>query len=179
MAIIGISVPHETARLIHEIEVPGEKSDSAHLHITLLDLGEEASIESVSKAMVATYSVTQDTNPFWVKLGCVSCFPAIDEGAHNPIIAPVISPTLQKLHSSLKRSLNKNKVGYVKKFKEYKPHITLSYNEGEIKRTKIEPIEWVIQEIVLWCGSDGDNRMFVTFPLEIRKNEEIECIEAD
>jgi 2'-5' RNA ligase len=176
MSFIGIRIPTETARLIHEIDVPGEKEDTAHLHITLLDLGEEVPIEKVARAIVATYSITQCTSPFWVKIGCVSCFPARDPNVPNPIIAPIINPTLQKLHCSLKRGMGKEKVDYVKRFKEYRPHITLAYNEGEIKRTKIEPIEFSVQEIVLWGGSDGDNRMFATFPLEIRKNEEIECL---
>ncbi len=176
MSLIGIRVPVETSRLLHEIDVPGIKEDTAQLHITLLDLGDEVPIEKVARAVVATYGVTQATNPFWVKIGCVSCFPTQDENSPNPIIAPIINPTIQKLHCALKKGMCKEKVDYIKKFKEFKPHVTLAYNEGEIKRTKIEPIEWSVQEIVLWGGGDGDNRMFVTFPLEIRKNEEIECI---
>ena len=176
MSLIGIRIPVETARLLREIDVPGEKEDTAQLHITLLDLGDEIDIQTVARAVVATYSVAQAASPFWVKLGCVSCFPVRDPDVPNPIIAPIISPILQKMHSSLKREMNKAKVNFNKKFKEYRPHITLAYNDGEIKRTKIQPIELIIQEIILWGGGDGDNRMFCTFPLEIRKNEDIDCI---
>lgn len=175
MAFLGIRIPHETARLIHEIEVPGEKEDSAQLHITLLYLGDETPIKDLAKAMVATYEVAQNINPFWVKLACVSYFP-VEESNPVPIIAPVVSPKLTELYTMLKKSFDKTKVDYSKKFKEYKPHVTLSFNEEPIKKTKIEPIEWSVQELVLWGGSDGDNRVFTTFPLEIKKNEEIQCL---
>lgn len=174
MSFLGIRIPHETARLLHEIDVPGEKEDSAQLHITLLYLGKNISIKELAKAMVATYEITENTCPFWVKSSSVSCFP-VEEGFPYPIIAPIISPKLVELHKRLKKSFDKTGVEYNKKFKLYKPHVTLSFNKDAIKKTKIEPIEWPIQELVLWGGEDGDNRVFTTFPLEIKKNGELEC----
>jgi len=176
MSFIGIRVPHETARLLHEIDVPGEKEDSAQLHITLLYLGKNIPIKELAKAMVATFEVTDATCPFWVKTTSVSSFP-VDEGYPHPIIAPIQSPKLFELHKFLKRALDKSGIEYNKKFKLYRPHVTLSFNDAAIKKTKIEPIEWPIQEVVLWGGEDGDNRVFTTFPLEIKKNGEIECQE--
>jgi len=176
MSFIGIRVPHETARLLHEIDVPGEKEDSAQLHITLLYLGKNVPIKDFAKAMVATYEVTEKTCPFWVKSTSVACFP-VDYGNPYPIIAPVQSPQLFQLHKYLKRSFDKSGIEYNKQFKLYRPHITLSFNDVAIKKTKIEPIEWPIQELVLWGGEDGDNRVFTTFPLEIKKNGELECEE--
>lgn len=173
MSILAIRPPWETSRLIHEIDIPGEKSDSGQLHITLLYLGEETPIQELARAMVAAYEVTKDTSPFWVKLGCVNCFEPADEGNPYPIIAPVLSPKLHELQTALKKSFTKAKVGFDKRFKEYKPHITLSYNDEEIKKTKIDPIEWSVQELVLYGGSDGDNRISTVFPLELRANENI------
>lgn len=174
MSFIGIRVPHETARLLHDIEVPGEKEDTAQLHITLLYLGQNVPIKEIAKAMIATYEVTQNISPFWVKSTSVSCFP-VEEGDPCPIIAPIQSPKLLELHKFLKKSFDKMNVEYSKKFKIYHPHVTLSFNDTGIKKTKIEPIEWSVQEIVLWGGEDGDDRIFTTFPLEIKKNCEIEC----
>lgn len=173
MSIIAIRPPHECARLIHEIDVPGTKTDTAQLHITLLYLGEETPIEELARAMVAAYNITKDTSPFWVKLSCVNYFKPAEEGDVFPIMAPVLSPKLHELQASLKKSFTKSKIEYDKRFKEYRPHITLSYNTDSIKKTKIEPIEWAVQELVLLGGGDGDNRVFISFPLELRKNEEI------
>lgn len=172
MSFIGIRVAHETARLLHDIDVPGEKEDSAHLHITLLYLGNNTPIKEIAKAMVATYEVTQATSPFWVKTASVSCFP-VEEGQDHPIIAPIQSPKLFELHKFLKKTFDKMNVEYSKKFKTYHPHITLSFHNEAIKKTKIDPIDWAVQEIVLWGGEDGDNRVFTTFPLALPKNEEI------
>ena len=180
MSFIGISTPHETARLIHEIAVPGEKEDSSYLHITLLYLGKNVPIEDLAKAMVATYNITKDTAPFWVQLNKVDYFD-VPEGKPYPIIAPVISPKLHELRKNLVKSFKKSKIDFDTTFKTYKPHVTLSFNETNIKKTKIEPIEWSVQEIVLWGGSNGDNRVFFTFPLELPKNEEISelCCKKD
>lgn len=174
MSFLGIKITHETARLLHEIDVPGMKTDTAQLHITLLYLGDNLPIKELAKAMIATYEVAQNTCPFWVKSGNIASFPVEAEKPH-PIIAMVQSPKLFELHKFLKRSFDKAGVSYDKRYKLYRPHITLAFNEAGIKKTKIEPIEWAIQEVVLWGGEDGDNRVFTTFPLEIKKNCEIEC----
>lgn len=176
MSFIGIRIPHETARLLHAIDIPGEKEDSAQLHITLLYLGKDAPIEEIAKAMIATYNITQKIGPFFVKSNSVSCFP-VEPGAPVPIIAPIQSQPLLELHKLLKKAFNKAKVIYDDKFKLYKPHITLAFNDSGIKKTKIEPIELPVQEIVLYGGEDGDNRIFTTFPLVLKKNIELECEE--
>lgn len=165
MAFIGISVPHEAARLVHEIDVPGDKEDSAHLHITLLYLGRDFSIKELSKAMMATYEVTRNTSPFRVKLGCIDHFDVPDK-RNFPIIAPAQSIKIHELNAALKRTFNKKRIAYDKTFKEYKPHVTLSFNKDPVNKSKIEPIEWSVHELVLWGGSNGDNRVFVTFPLD-------------
>jgi 2'-5' RNA ligase len=174
MSFIGIRIQHETARLLTEIDVPGERTDSASLHITLLYLGENTPIKELAKALVATYDITQETCPFLIKTSAISCFP-VEEGNPHPIIAQVQSTKLIELHKQLKRSFNKSNIEYNKKFKTFHPHITLSFNKEAIKRTKIEPIEWSVQELVLWAGDKGDNKLYSVFPLEIRKNCQIEC----
>lgn len=174
MSFLGINVPHPTARLLHEIDAPGSKTDSAQMHITLLYLGKNTPIDEIAKAMIATYEITQNFVPFWVKSSAVSSFP-VEGGLPHPIIAPVQSPKLYELHKLLKKSFDRSGINYNKKFKLYRPHITLSFNDEAIKKTKIEPIEWSVQELVLWGGEDGDNRVFTTFPLDIKKNCELAC----
>src|SRR4029077_3754662 len=105
---------------------------TSQLHITLLYLGEDTPIEELAKAMVAAHEVIRETNPFLVKLSCVNCFTPTEEGKPYPIIAPVLSPKLYELQASLKKSFGRSKIEFDKRFKEYKPHITLSYNDEEI-----------------------------------------------
>jgi 2'-5' RNA ligase len=174
MAFIGISVAHETSRLIQEIDLPGIREDSANLHITLLYLGKDTPIKDIAKAMVAAFAITQNTSPFWVKLGNITCFP-LNKDNKCAIIAPAQSKELILLNRNLKKSFNKANVDFDNTYKIYRPHITLSYNNAEIKKTKIEPIEWTASELVLWGGSNGDNKVFVTFPLELKANADVEC----
>lgn len=174
MAIITIPIHHECARLLHDIDVPGIKTDTSQLHITLLALGDDIPIHILAKAMVVVHEVVQQSEPFQVRISNISSFPVI-EGNAVPIIAPIQCQAITDLNKSLKRLFNKSKIQYDKRFPKFRPHITLSRCEEAIKRTRIEPIEWSVQELVLWGGTDGDDRVFITFPLTIRKNCEIEC----
>ena len=170
MSLIGIQVPHQVARLLQEIEVPGIKMDSASLHITLFHF-DKFSIKGVSSVMECAYNISKITCPFSVELRCVDYFP-VGEGSPYPIITPVISPKLHNLRKKIQKSLDDNDLEYSKTFKDYKPHITLSTNEEKIKKTKIPPIEFSVQELVIWAGDNGDDKMYITLPLILKKEEE-------
>ncbi len=178
MSFLGVSVPHPAARLFHDIDVPGQKEDTAQLHITLVYLDDNVPIKQLAKAMVAVYEVTSKTSPFLVKTSSVDCFPATADSENPeanfvPIICPITSVKLHELQSACKKSFDKHSVKYSKKFKDYKPHVTLSYHNDYITKTKIDCIEWAVQEIVLWGGDDGDGRVFTTFPLSLKKKVSI------
>lgn len=57
-------------------------------------------------------------------------------------------------------------IEFSKTFKDFKPHITLAYADDEIDECKIDKVECVINELVLWGGDHGDDRIFITFPLK-------------
>jgi 2'-5' RNA ligase len=170
MSLIGIQIPHQVARLLQEIEVPGAKMDSASLHITLFHF-DKFSIKSVASVMESAYNISKTTSPFSIEIRCVDYFP-VKEGRPYPIITPVISPKLHNLRKKIQKSLDDNDLEYSKTFKDYKPHITLSTSEEKIKKTKITPIEFSVQELVIWAGDNGDDKMYITLPLTIKKDEE-------
>lgn len=173
MAVIGIKLVPEVSRLIKEIDVPGERVDSSNLHITLLYLGQGINIKLISKVMISAYDIAQSLSPFRLKIGCIKSFDPTLEGNPFPIIAPIQSERLQDINAKLKSNLDDMNVKYDKTFPDYHPHITLSMNENGIKKTKIQPIEWVVQEMMIWSGSNGDNKMSITFPLALKENENI------
>jgi 2'-5' RNA ligase len=171
MAFIGIRVPYESARLIHEIEVPGNKTDSNQLHITLFYLGSGINIKHISKAMMATYDIAQTIIPFLVKVNCVNQFDTLVNDKY-PIIAPIGCQKLFDVREQMRKIFDKKKIDYDKRFKEYKPHITLSFSEQAVERHKIPcPIEFSVQELVLYGGQDGDEKIFITFPLDGKVKE--------
>lgn len=165
MAFLGIRIEPTVARLFRDIEVPGEKVAESEYHITILMFEKEWPISEVAGAMEATYEVASKQEPFHCKIDEVTCFPK-REDSPCPIIAKVKSKELQDLNKDLKKKFDKEKVKYDKTFKDYKPHVTLAYADEEIKVEKIEPVEFFINEIVLWGGDNGDDRVFVTFPLK-------------
>lgn len=165
MAFLGIKVPAGTARLLSGVDIPGTKEGAAELHITILCFEENWPISEISKALEATYEVVSKIKPFLITVDSVGCFPKRDDKP-CPIIAKVSSKDLHDLNKKLKKKFNKEGIEYSKAFKDYKPHITLSYDDKEIDEFKIDNVEFSVPEIVLWGGDHGDDRIFITFPLK-------------
>jgi 2'-5' RNA ligase len=165
MAFLGIRIPLECGRLLSGIDVPGEKEGPSEYHITLLCFEENWPIAEISKALEATYDVIHKIKPFTIKTKKVSCFPK-REDKPVPIIAKIESDDLHDVRKKLAKEFDKCKIEYSKTFKDFNPHITLAYADKEIKDIKIDTVEFVVQEIVLWGGDHGDDRIFITFPLK-------------
>lgn len=165
MAFLGIRIPHETGRLLTGLDVPGEKEGASEYHVTLLCFEENWPIDEIAKALEATYDVVSKIKPFIISTKEVSCFPKRED---NPvaIIAKVESKELHDLREKLAKEFEKCNIEFSKRFKDFKPHITLAYAEDEIKDYKIDEVNCVINEVVLWGGDHGDDRIFVTFPLK-------------
>lgn len=164
MAFLGIRVPIETARLLKEIEVPGENAANSELHITILCFEDNWPISELAKSLEAAYDIVSKFKPFRVTMDKVTCFPK--HGDRCAIIAPVKSDELHELHDKLAKNFDKEDIDFSKRFKDYKPHVTLSFNDEEIDEQKIDKVEFVVQEVVLWGGDHGDDRIFITFPLK-------------
>lgn len=166
MAFLGIRVPHEVGRLLTNLEVPGTKETPSEYHITLLVFGDDWPLSEMIKATETTYQVVQKIEPFIVKIDKVSHFPSRPDHP-IPIITPIKSEYLHQLHKKISSAFNKNKIDFKKTFKEYKPHITLAYSDDEHDDFKIDnPIQFSVNEVVLWGGDEGDTRLFTTFQLK-------------
>jgi RNA 2',3'-cyclic 3'-phosphodiesterase len=162
MSFIGVRVPHEVARLLDQVKVPGECVPTHEKHITVLYLGKEVPLEQVGHAVVAAAEIASKVTPFRCTVESYTCFPKGDDGV--PIISPVISPELHTLNETLKKAFDEANVTYSKKFPEYKPHVTLSYATEPVDTQPMGPLEWSVYEMVLWGGDAGDDRLAVTFP---------------
>ena len=164
MAFLGIRVPHETGRLLSQIDVPGEKTSVSEMHITLLHFESEWPVSEIAKSLEATYEVVSSFHPFLATIKKVTSFPKSPDGKH-PIIGRVESDELMKLRKDLAKSFDKGDIDFSKLHKDFKPHVTLAYADEKHEDTKFHPVEFVVSEIVLWGGDHGDDRIFVTFPL--------------
>ena len=172
MSFIGIEVPHSTARLFGEIDVPGDREPVSSMHITVVYIGSETSIDVLAEAVKATYAVTAMTRPFTVRASRVTCFPANpDYKDGHPIIARIESDPLHEFREALVAALDTAGVDYNKQFPVYKPHVTLSHAPEEIEEFRIPTIEWGAHEVVMWGGDNGDDRLTVTFPLALTPAE--------
>jgi len=167
MALLSLKIPHEVARLLGQLPVPGDKSPVGEMHITLVYLGKDRPIDQVADAIKAVYEVTSRTKPFTVKTGLITSFPAGDDGF--PIIAKIESPELFQLQAALRKALDGAGVEYDKKWPTYRPHATLAYLTGEEAPPDqpFSPIEWGVGELVLWGGDQGDERLSATFPFAL------------
>jgi len=114
--------------------------------------------------MESTYNIISKTKPFLAEIDEVTCFPKRE--GKVAIIAPVKSEELHEVRDKLAKEFDKSGIEFSKNFKDFKPHVTLSYADEEIDKFEIEPVKFSIQEVVLWGGDHGDNRIFITFPLK-------------
>lgn len=165
MAFLGIKIPIAAARLLSEVEVPGKRTGMHEMHITILMFEDNWPISEITSALETAYDVISKIEPFTVKTKKISCFPP-KEGKPHPIIALVESKKLHELSKKLRKKFNKDKIDFDKTFKDYNPHITLSYADKEIKDIKIDPVEITVHELVLFGGDHSDQRIFITFPLK-------------
>ena len=164
MAFIGIKVPHEVGRLLKKIEVDGEKVPDSEYHITIAMFGDEWPVSEAAKTLEVTFETLKNFKPFKVKTKKISCFPGGDNGV--PVFAKVESDELHEINDELKKAYDKEGIEFSKIHKEFKPHITLSYADKKIDEEEIEDIEFIVHEVVIWAGDNGDNRFFITFPLD-------------
>ncbi len=167
MAFIGVKVPAEVATSLSHFNVPGEKVTEDEMHVTLLYLGNNIPMPEVLQATMACYLTTKKWVPFTAVTRRITTFPGSD--GKIPVIAKVLCPELHRLNDALKKSLSAMEIEYSKKFPEFKPHITLSYSTEEMKDVRIQQHEWQIQELVIWGGDHGEERIAITLPFEGQK----------
>jgi len=164
MAFLGIKIPTECGRLLTGLDVPGETTAVSEMHITMLLFEDNWPVSEIAKSLEAVYDIVSKMKPFRVTFDKVTCFPK--HGDKCAIIAPVKSAELHELRDKLAKEFEKEDIDFSKHFKDFKPHITLAYNNEEIDEFKIDEVEFTVQELVLWGGDHGDDRIFITFPLK-------------
>jgi 2'-5' RNA ligase len=165
MAFLGIQIPNVESKLLSEIDVPGKKENINEFHITMIFLEDKLNIKKISSVIEAAYAVLENAKPFIVTTDTITCFP-VNNNDPYPIIAKIDSKELHTLNDKIKKEFDKQNIEYSKKFKDYKPHITLSYSDEKIEDFKIDPITFTVGEIVVWCGSHNNQTIKITFPLK-------------
>jgi len=153
MAFLGIPIQHDCGRLISDIDVPGDKVPINDYHVSLFYFEYDIAISDLSKIIEPTFNISSKQKPFIVTLELLSCFDSNKE--RYPIIGKIDCPELNSLRNKIKKSYNKFKIGYNKDFKTFQPHITLSYNSEKFEDVRIDKVQFIVNELVLW---GGDNR---------------------
>jgi len=174
MAFIGLRVPHDAARLLEGVEVPGDRLSASDMHVTILYLGKSVPIVELAKAMVAAFSVARSTSPLTLTLTSASSFPAGNDGV--PVICRIESPELQRLNADLKAEFGRLGLPFSDKWPDYKPHVTLSYvkeqvPEGYSVDVPFGPLVFSAHELTIWGGDDGDGRVSMSLPFVLTPAE--------
>jgi 2'-5' RNA ligase len=174
MAMIRLRVPPETAQLLKQIDLKGfgnpEPMDQAH--ITLLHLGDDVPIETLTEAIRVLYDVASKTRPFSVQTSRAATFPS-QEGKKTPMIALVDSNALHDFHRVLQDAFDSAGVDFSKKWPEFKPHVTLGYSEDPLVDADhvfdetFPTVEWGAHEAVLFGGDKGKQTIMVTTPFSL------------
>jgi len=172
MAMVGLRMPPETGRLLSEIDVPGERVDLGHSHVTVMYVGDDIPIDVVLKAASACFDVAQVFRPIKCLTKETTCFPPTDEGKH-PVVCPIHSPGLHALKRALNAAFDAQGIPYSKKFPEYRPHTTLSYADAAVDARSFDPIEWTAFELTVWGGDNRDSRIVITVPFSFKSDAKL------
>lgn len=149
---IGITVPHEAAQLLANIDVPGTKEPPNKLHTTMIYMG-ESSLDEFCQAIEAVYGVAGSTQPFSLRTNLVTCFDKGDDG--YPIICQVESLALHAFRAKVADALDAKNVRFSKKFPEYKPHVSLAFSDEPINNLELPTLEWGAYSVTMWLGHNG------------------------
>lgn len=168
MAMIALRVPNDTARMLEKLagSVNGDSQTASEMHVTLIYLGDDVSIETLSKVMLACNSVTSRTTPFSLSVDKIDSFEPGKNG--TPVILPIVSNELHALHEAISEALDAAGIEYSKKWPEFKPHVTLSYVNG-MKGSGFfpSPITWGAFELSIYGDNHGDGGVSITMPFEL------------
>jgi len=172
MAFVGLRVPAEAARLIATLDYGGlgKPEPTNAYHVTLLNLGDEVSMDRIAAAVEPLVEVVSQTKPYTATVREVTTFPPHPVKGTVPIICPVESADLHDMHKRLKDAFEKAGVSFSKRFPTFNPHVTLSYLPKEdpaFKPKPFDPVEWGVHEVVLWGGDRSDDRVVITVPLSL------------
>jgi 2'-5' RNA ligase len=172
MSFLGLKVPHETARLLGGLEVPGKREAVSSLHVTMFYFGEGLDIERLTSIVKVTFGVVEEAKPFTVRTSRITSFPAGGDG--QPIICRIESDALHDLRDKIRAAYEEAGVEFSDRHPEYKPHVTLSYSdEGDFEERRISTVEWGAHELVLWGGDSGDDKLVVHFPFVLGELEKM------
>ena len=167
MSFLGLKVPHETARLLSGLEVPGKREAVSSFHVTMFYFGDELDIDRLADIIKVTFEAITGTKPFTVRTSQLTSFPAAKD-TPTPIICRVESDALHDLRDKIKQAYEAAGVEFANNHPEYKPHVTLSYSdEGGVEEQRIPTVEWGAHELVLWGGDDGDDTLVAHFPFAL------------
>jgi len=170
MAALMLQVPAETARVLHELPVPGNK-EHGDPHITVMYLGKDLPIERIGEMLPVIYEVTSKTQPFSVTTSHVTNFPGGDDGV--PVIAQIDSPALHRFRDKLTQAFEAADIHYDNKFPEFKPHTTLAYDPDPDTEVDFEipKVTWGVAALTLWGADRGTGRLLVQFPLSLSQGK--------
>jgi len=175
MAFIGIKLPEGAARVLHRIDgIPGDRVPRDHAHVTMVFLGDEVPFTVLNRVIEVIAKLGETTQPFPCYTSLVSTFPSDSDSDSDtvPIICRVNSNELHDLQARLCKELDKARVPYSKKYPEYKPHTTLAFapsKNAEVWHDRTIPtVSWGVNEITLWGGDEGDERLVVTVPFALK-----------
>ncbi len=170
MALVSIKVPHDTARLLSSLDVPGAKVDVGYMHCTVLHL-EDPTMEDVLRGIASTLKVTGITKPFVLGTRRISHFGG--DGEEVPIVCPIDSSDLHDFQRALSKQFDVDGVPYSKKFPEYRPHVTLAMAdaplEEDVEQTIDPNLEWGAHSVHLWAGDHGDEKLACEFAFTMGK----------
>lgn len=149
------SVVEDVHDLNSELEwrhgVTGNRRPENHYHLTLFHVGNYFGLpaEIVEAARRACHAAAALSQAFAFELDQAACF---GKGSKNvPLVLKRQERCFQmdRLHERLIIQFHLQGISNRKKSRKFEPHLTLSYLDGTFSTEPIDPIAWLVNDLVL------------------------------
>lgn len=170
MAIVTLAVPRGVASYLTRLDVPGERTPVDEMHVTIVQMDQELDPVQVATIAGIVRDVVSKRESFQATLERITHFPPSDHGF--PIICPVTSEGLLRLHETITSALDANRIEYSKKFPTYRPHVTVSWSTMEPPTDVglVKPLTWTVDVVNMWPTTDGS---FQAVRFELRRQRSL------
>jgi 2'-5' RNA ligase len=139
---IYIPIPISIAVDLVSLKIPGESIMPTDMHVTLFFSEKDLDIHSFCDVITICHTVTARFKPFKIGTTRAISFPLGEDGV--PIVSKIVSPWLLVFRDYLRGAFDEIGIDYSRKFPEYKPHVTLSYNDKPVSDIVFQPLVWEV-----------------------------------
>lgn len=172
MTLLCLELDAEQVRPLWDLPIPGNREALDKAHCTMVYFGQGGTVGGSAPILEIVERALAKTGPFQASIQTITSFePSESSDGLRPIICKVEAPALMKLRADIVAELVKAGIPFANNFPDYKPHVTLAYqdpSEPWKDITLATPVTFGVTSVSVLFGGHGDaQQTTITWPLRL------------